>query len=107
MDESKLTGAELDRSVHDALGRMTTVHDSCPPHFDPVPAYSTDWSQGGPIIERWDAMIALDYKVDGWDRATWRGQTIACATQNGPKHGIGYGPTPLIAAMRAFVASKG
>ena len=57
---------------------------------------STDWAQGGPIIERermqiyfedcWTAM--MDFYPDGED------------------YPAGDGPTPLIAAMRAFVSSK-
>jgi hypothetical protein len=55
---------------------------------------STDWPQGGPIIDR--------------ENITWDGQAATiCRHVNGkyPKWSE-YGPTPLIAAMRAFVASK-
>jgi hypothetical protein len=53
---------------------------------------STDWAQGGPIIER--ERIDVLYEHD----LRW----IAV-----PQKGIeSYGPTPLIAAMRCFVASK-
>jgi len=61
--------------------------------------YSTDWSQGGPIIERegistvqegdaadWVASV-YDHKADDWHLHT-------------------LGETPLIAAMRCYVASK-
>jgi hypothetical protein len=54
--------------------------------------YSTDWAQGGPIIER--EKIAID-----WDGAAW------CASDNVNPIAC-YGPTPLIAAMRCYVASK-
>lgn len=55
--------------------------------------YSTDWSQGGPIIER--EMIELVPHTDAlWD-AMYRDQHI-------PNDG----PTPLIAAMRCYVAFK-
>ena len=54
---------------------------------------STDWAQGGPIIER--DKITIEYTGDP---DTW------CANIRADEEV--YGPTPLIAAMRAFVASK-
>ena len=56
--------------------------------------YSTDWSQGGPIIER--ERITID-PFD--DFPNW------CATIPGHQYRV-YGPTLLIAAMRCYVASK-
>lgn len=53
---------------------------------------STDWSQGGPIIER--AGISID-KIDAMHWAAVSG-----------KRGWLYGDTPLIAAMRCYVSSK-
>lgn len=53
--------------------------------------YSTDWSQGGPLLEREIARLE-DLGDEGWE---------AC--------GYGFtatGPTPLIAAMRCYCASK-
>lgn len=53
-----------------------------------------DWAQGGPIIER--EIIALDYDdATGWEARDFDSQQLT-----------GYGPTPLIAAMRCFVALK-
>jgi hypothetical protein len=51
---------------------------------------STDWAQGGPIIER--------EKIDIQSRSQW------AAKLNG--HQWHEGPTPLIAAMRCYCASK-
>lgn len=54
--------------------------------------YTTDWAQGGPIIER--ELIAVD-----WDHDTW----------NAAKDSLNWyvsGPTPLVAAMRCYVQSK-
>lgn len=62
-----------------------------PPWFRP----STDWSQGGPIIEK-ERIALLIWPAKGF---TWAGQVWGHAD---PHHG----ETPLIAAMRAFVASK-
>jgi hypothetical protein len=60
--------------------------------------YSTDWAQGGPIIER--EKIATDIPAfnDQWGACKKQPPfTSACRM---------YGPTPLIAAMRCLVTSK-
>ena len=65
--------------------------------------YSTNWALGGPIIER--EGIAVDCerssgRVSGW---------VACNEVAGDENwdaNVHYGPTPLIAAMRCYVASK-
>lgn len=64
--------------------------------------FSTDWSLGGPIIarERIDVTVAGDFwdgKIVGWRGTEEDG--VAFDT-------LASGPTPLIAAMRAYVASK-
>ena len=65
-------------------------------------AYSTDWAQGGPIIEREQIVIGYYAKI--------RGGLGVCATRAKVFDDKGwclmYGETPLIAAMRCFVASK-
>ena len=61
---------------------------------DFLPSYS--WAQGGPIIER----EKIDIK---WDRVVWMGASRW--TQNAERF-YAYGSTPLIAAMRCYVASK-
>ena len=57
-------------------------------------SYSTDWAQGGPIIEREKLDVFCSGNV--WDAST------------GDRHPnvIKTGTTPLIAAMRCYVASK-
>lgn len=63
--------------------------------------YSTDWAQGGPIIEREGISIRYSEKDA-------RGAWYAVLGPNrflSPDH-EGSGPTPLIAAMRCYVASK-
>jgi hypothetical protein len=62
--------------------------------------YSTDWSQGGPIIERERIAVGFD-GFDDVDSAlpVWS----ACKYVDGFER---YGPTPLVAAMRYYVASK-
>lgn len=62
--------------------------------------YSTDWSQGGPIIER--EFICTDYIHKGRWLAVKRQAEDAYADA-GPMIA---GPTPLIAAMRCYCASR-
>jgi hypothetical protein len=86
---SELIGAALDWAVGTAMKLP-------PPYWaDGKCAYfSTDWAQGGPIIERENMEITRLADDRGW-KSTNYDQTIKA-----------YGPTPLIAAMRCYVASK-
>ena len=93
---SELSGAALDWAVAKADGWEPMMDEDGIYFYDFMEEKnwrpSTDWAQGGPIIER--EGIALKRIIDGW-RATrdWiRYDFIA--------------PTPLIAAMRCYVASK-
>jgi hypothetical protein len=92
MKTSELTGAALDWAV--AMAENWAGAD-----FEVKP-YSTDWAQGGPIIERERIAIGFD-GFDIFDSALpiWG----ACKYDGGVE---GYGPTPLTAAMRCFAASK-
>jgi hypothetical protein len=72
--------------------------------FDPLNecrySPSTDWAQGGPIIER--ERIDLQAKINsGSDYDEW-----LAVKGVGSKQRRRYGPTPLIAAMRCYVVSK-
>ena len=58
--------------------------------------YSTDWAQGGPIIERERIQIRPFTGSVGQFWTAYFGQHGPCMD----------GPTPLIAAMRCYVASK-
>jgi hypothetical protein len=60
---------------------------------------STNWAQGGPIIER--EGIGLDQYAD---YPQWQAFTPAPEQPSG--QAVCNGPTPLIAAMRCYVASK-
>jgi hypothetical protein len=68
------------------------------------PHYSSDWSQGGPIIEREGICVRQRMGETVW----WSDY----ANSQPAPDGTGYrflfkqGPTPLIAAMRCYVASK-
>lgn len=61
-------------------------------HFN----YPTDWSQGGPIIER--EKINIRDEITQW--SSWMWDSTKCGDVSY------YGSTPLIAAMRCYVASK-
>ncbi len=70
--------------------------------FDDGTAYSpsTDWAQGGPIIER----------IEGFELKIWleSNREVKCQAEIHNYGGdyIAFGPTPLIAAMRCYCASK-
>jgi hypothetical protein len=63
---------------------------------------STDWAQGGPIIEREE--ITIKHIIPATRDSIWQAHPSMSAKGAGGKWGIG--PTPLIAAMRCYVASK-
>lgn len=95
---SELTGAALDWAVakcEKQVPSKTTGEPFLYEHRlylqDFIP--STDWAQGGPIIER--EKICPDFLLNG----QWLAVSRTTEKQ-------GYGPTPLIAAMRCFVASR-
>lgn len=93
-----LTGAALDWAVaqcadlpfpvvYDEEGREVAVSPS------------TDWAQGGPIIEREGITVS---KEDKYWSAYFRENLFE---DDGSEHWQ-TGPTPLIAAMRCYVASR-
>jgi hypothetical protein len=96
---SELQGAALDWAVAKAEGVdgyivnesfMTRwTDDECEDGVDYH--YSTDWAQGGPIIER--EKMTLE----------WTGEDWMAYIRHDEEY---FGPTPLIAAMRCYVASK-
>ena len=66
---------------------------------------STDWAHGGPIIER--EGIAVDVVLAGWTIDSWVAALVHEDKEfDGVARAEEYGPTPLIAAMRCYVASK-
>lgn len=79
-----LTGAALDWAVNQ-------IEECCD---DPnAPPFSTNWAQGGPIIER--ECIDL-YHSGTWSAEMVQGEDVIHTE----------GSTPLIAAMRCYVASQ-
>ena len=59
---------------------------------------STDWSQGGPIIEREGVSLAAPSAID----SDWVAFSNMLRNPDKKQHG----PAPLVAAMRCYVASK-
>lgn len=97
MKTSKLTGRALDWAVAkcDAHGEILTAWFLGEGY---ALNYSTDWAQGGPIIEREEIDIYCHESPKsgcGWWVAEITG-TKAKARGN----------TPLVAAMRCYIASK-
>ena len=108
MKVDQLTGAALDWAVakcegytclHKTEGRMP--HEPQLVMWPPRKAYglvdlwelgySTDWAQGGAIIER--EGLTITHQQNQW----------AAQTDDDL---FAFGPTPLIAAMRCYIASK-
>jgi hypothetical protein len=77
---SELSGAALDWAVCTCEGESPSRYTQ----------YSTDWAQGGPIIER--QRIELE-----WSGSEWWARIKADEDFSGP--------APLVAAMRCYVAS--
>jgi hypothetical protein len=91
MKTNELTGHALDWAVARCEGyRLDLV-----PEGSYAP--STDWSQGGPIIEREGISV---------DRAGLAWTADLSDSVGGYIEHTESGPTPLIAAMRCYVASK-
>jgi hypothetical protein len=86
METFELTGVALDWAVARCEVGDDMIDEIADPHF-----YSTDWAQGGSIIER--EKITLEWTGENW-----------CAYIRHDAEE--FGPTPLIAAMRCYVASK-
>ena len=97
---SELTGAALDWAVAKCEGAYapsveTDIDGTKRINYGGMyPEWSTEWAQGGPIIER--EGIATDFdKPNG----------IWCASDNADPIAY-YGPTFLVAGLRCYVASK-
>jgi hypothetical protein len=95
---NELTGAALDWAVAKCegiglgpRGFVVYYHEGEPAMWQP----STDWAQGGPIIER-EGIRIVKVAPTVWGAVYSSGDI-------GREH---FASTPLIAAMRCYVASK-
>ena len=94
MKTSELTGAALDWAVAKAWQPVYSDKHLLEHAKDFHP--STDWAQGGPIIER------EGISVWAFDDVTWKAENPFASGVDQ----VFEGPTPLIAAMRCYVASR-
>ena len=94
MKTSELTGAALDWAV--AKCEYGNDVEYIYAHTTTRNAYSTDWAQAGPIIERESIQLTPDKSHNMW-RAFMTNEGVGCEY---------WGPTPLVAAMRCYVASR-
>jgi hypothetical protein len=94
MKTSELTGYVLDRAVMRCEGLSKWLHGRI--------KYSSDWAEAGPIIEREE--IGISRNAPCSQGREWEARPSITAKGAGGKWG--YGPAPLIAAMRCYVASK-
>lgn len=107
MKTAEMTGSDLNYWVGRALGLTSNTREGIKGVFiavflagetgldiqteeDETFEPSTNWAHGGPIIER--EKIRLTPEENGW--GAWSGRASW------------FGPTPLMAAMRAFVGRK-
>lgn len=106
MKTSELTGSALNWAVakcEEGFNAEDWLHDY---RLGFTTKFSTAWSQGGPIIEREKIKVAPNLS------GSWHGQIRHTGTHPLVDHPVltgftnAHGPTPLIAAMRCFVASK-
>ncbi len=113
MKTKELVGGALDWAVAKCLGTTNGKDPSMFKlwHIRGYENYSTDWAQGGQIIEREKIAVIPTYEYgtteSGKDVNLFKGwksyRTDKPYWMTVPIH---YGPTPLIASMRCYVASK-
>ena len=115
MKTSELTGAALEWAVAKCEGATDFWFDTVATHWMNLhgrdialkPGWaqsyspSTDWSQGGPIIEREE--VDIDYAPT---ERQWYAHVFTIHDDEILQHFMTKGPTPLIASMRCYVASK-
>jgi hypothetical protein len=98
---SELTGAALDWAVAKCEG-IDYGKDDVRFRGAYARKYSTDWAQAGVIIER--ESMGLWWATHYVDEGVEYGNHWYAEDKNGD--GVRTGPTPLVAAMRCYVASK-
>ena len=98
MKTDELTGAALDWAVAKCEG-IDYVKDDVRFRGAYARKYSTDWAQAGVIIER-EKISLKHHRENSYDlyAGKWEAGHPECDHETGP--------TPLIAAMRCFCASK-
>ncbi|ERV86752.1 TPA: DUF2591 family protein [Pseudomonas aeruginosa] len=99
----RVVARECPRGPHGALVVTCLLEPRNPFRQDPQPFNpSTDWSQGGPLIEKY----RFEFE---WVGSDWHGEPLNFFTACGfdmPADATSAGPTHLIAACRAIVRAK-
>lgn len=112
---SDLKGRALDWAACSALGNTPVIN----PYrfgridygiFDSelgylIKSYHKDWDQAGPIIEQNELCVGFKHQADH-NYCPINDPATRCWARNTAGGFLTYGPTPLIAAMRCFVASR-
>ena len=114
MKTSELTGAALDWAVAKCEGYDVFIkHAPVQVMYTPkgkrswyIYTPSTNWSQGGPIIEREGITLSRNEQKSFVGQQPWVSYLIEHLFMDEYEHEYQYGPTPLMAAMRCYVASK-
>ena len=114
MKTSELTGAALDWAVSRCEGHESRCSWMLEKEGyaawqayemawgNPLPNYSTNWAQGGPIIDREEiSIVKVGRSIDD---AMAPHPECWCAHKDGLYSR--YSETPLVSAMRCYVASK-
>jgi len=97
MKTAHLTGPALDWAISACVGIDWEKGDLDAREYGPGFKPSAVWAHGGPIIEREGLLVRPSFtdERDKWTSIQWA-----------PKGVCESGPTPLVAAMRCYVASK-
>lgn len=111
---AELEGALLDAAVAIAEGGVVLPGRIEWPDqalaFPTIYQPTESWADGGPIIEREQITLLADYGGESWtagvDYNVEDGYFGVRNAQRDARHTGMKGPTPLVAAMRAFVESK-
>lgn len=107
---SELTGAALDWAVAKCEGlevafttnkEVVILRKGVTDYFDP----HCNWGWGGPIIEREMLCVGYRHQADP-NYCPINDPATICWARTTAGGYLSYGPTPLIAAMRCYVASK-
>jgi hypothetical protein len=100
---SELQGAALDWAVAKCAYDNPVIVENGIPYLTSMEGHrikracpSSDWAQGGPIIERARLKLRCDERTD---RTLWVAATAYSTF-------AASGPTPLVAAMRCYAAFK-
>jgi len=97
MKTSDLTGAALDWAVTKCEGFDHSI-DAGFKEWG-MNGWATDWAQGGPLIER-EWLEVTPWPNESDEELRWQ------CKQHDRTDCVAFGPTPLIAAMRCYVASN-